>query len=104
MYGTLASDFLCIHLQGKTPEALALAKEIDGKLGVLAKLVDDAIKREVAAGTRLPAATTSGQFDQAMNWIDDPRYDPNSIGTYPDISKNPSIFLFMIVLKYLRSQ
>jgi len=47
---------------------------------VLAKLVDDAIKRTVAAGTRLPSATTAGQFDQAMNWIDDPRYNPNSVG------------------------
>lgn len=65
---------------GNSPEALSLAKEIDGKLEVLAKLVNDAIKREVAAGSRLPAATTSAQFDQAMNWLEDPRYVPNSVG------------------------
>ncbi|XP_057297715.1 vinculin-like [Hydractinia symbiolongicarpus] len=65
---------------GHSPEALALAKEIDEKLDLLTKLVDDAIAREVAAGTRLPAATTQGQFDQALSWIDDPRSDPNSVG------------------------
>lgn len=65
---------------GNSPEALALAKEIDDKLAFLAQLVDDAIKREIAAGARLPAATTSGQFDQALNWIDDPRYNTKSVG------------------------
>lgn len=65
---------------GNSPEALRLAQEIDRKLGQLTKMVDDAIAREAAAGTRLPAVTTQGQFDQANRWIDDPRYDPNSVG------------------------
>lgn len=65
---------------GNSPEALKLARDIDQKLELLTKLVDDAIAREAAAGTRLPAVTTEGQFDQAMRWIDDPRYDPNSVG------------------------
>ena len=38
------------------------------------------LKREAAAGTRLPAATTQGQFEQALSWIDDPRSDPNGVG------------------------
>ena len=74
--------YYIIFDQGHTPEALALAKDIDGKLDILAKLVDDAIKRTSAEGKRLPAATTEGQFDQAMNYIDDPRYNPNSIGVW----------------------
>lgn len=55
---------------------------------MLAGLVDDAIKREAAAGSRLPAATTSAQFDQAMNWLEDPRYVPNSVGKYMIIIEN----------------
>ena len=44
--------------------------------------MDGAIAREAAAGTRLPAVTTEGQFEQAMRWIDDPRHDPNSVGKF----------------------
>ena len=68
--------------QGECPEALQLAKDIDQKLDLLTKLVDDAIAREAAAGTRLPAVTTEGQFEQAMRWIDDSRHDPNSVGKF----------------------
>ena len=67
-------------LQGNSPEALKLAKEIDDNLGQLGKLVDAAISREVTAGTRLPAATTGGQYEQALLWIDDPRSAENVIG------------------------
>lgn len=65
---------------GNSPEALNLAKAIDGNLDKLQKLVDEAISREAAAGTRLPAATTGGQYEQALTWIDDPRSAENVIG------------------------
>ena len=67
-------------MQGNSPEALALAKQIDGSLDELSKLVDAAISREVSAGTRLPAATTGGQFEQALCWIEDPRSAEDVIG------------------------
>jgi len=65
---------------GNSPEALRLAKDIDTNLEHLAKLVDAAISREVTAGTRLPAATTAGQYEQSVLWIDDPRSADNVIG------------------------
>ena len=45
-------------------------------------LVDNAIAREAAAGTRLPGSTTEGQVDQALAWIDDPRGDSTGIGKH----------------------
>ena len=59
---------------------MRLAQEIDDRIQRLTKLVDDAIANETTSGRRLPAATTQGQYEQAMNWIDDPRFEPNGVG------------------------
>ena len=69
-----------VPFQGNAPEALELAKQISKNLDDLSVLVDPAISREVSAGTRLPAATTCGQYEQALCWIEDPRSAEDVIG------------------------
>uniref|UniRef100_T2MH95 Vinculin n=1 Tax=Hydra vulgaris TaxID=6087 RepID=T2MH95_HYDVU len=71
---------LRIKGMAQSPEAMRLAQEIDDRIQRLTKLVDDAIANETTSGKRLPAATTQGQYEQALNWIDDPRSEYNGTG------------------------
>ncbi|XP_014662201.1 PREDICTED: vinculin-like isoform X8 [Priapulus caudatus] len=66
--------------KGTSPQALALAKNIDSSLLKLNQLVQQAISNSEKSGVEQPAHTVFGRVEQAQKWLRNPQYDDRGLG------------------------
>lgn len=72
--------FASFFNQGSSPQAQALAKNIDSSLLKLNQLVQQAINSSEKSGVEQPAHTVSGRVEQAQKWLRNPQYDDHGLG------------------------
>ncbi|KAK6639942.1 hypothetical protein RUM43_008219 [Polyplax serrata] len=80
---TTMTDALCEMRQdgkGATPQAEALSKNIQGRLGDLCQLVSRAVQNVDKSGIQQPAHTVSGRLEQARRWLNNPERDDRGLG------------------------
>merc|ERR1719422_1608923 len=66
--------------RGVTPQAEALAKNIQSRLGEVAVSVGQAVSRLEKSGIQQPAPTVSGRLEQARRWLEQPGLDDRGVG------------------------
>lgn len=77
------TDALCELRQqgeGTSPQAEALARNIEDRLGELNATVQQAINRVEKSGIQQPAPTVSGRLEQARRWLEQPNLDDRGLG------------------------
>ena len=77
--------FLSIF-QGNSPQAMSLAREIQGKLRELKNMTHNAIMNTERSGIRKPAPTVEGKVEQARQWLANPGLDDKGLGTHQHIT------------------
>ena len=70
------------HIQGNSPQAMSLAREMQHKVKDLQKLTNDGIMNTERSGIRKPAPTVQGKVDQALTWLANPAIDDKGLGKY----------------------
>ncbi|XP_052825598.1 vinculin isoform X4 [Octopus bimaculoides] len=78
----MANSLAELRQQGKgsSPQAMALAREIQNKLGSLQQLTQLGIANTERSGIRKPAPTVSGKVEQAQRWLANPGLDDKGLG------------------------
>ena len=66
--------------QGSSPQAMSLAREIQGKLRELQGQTANAISSTERSGIRKPAPTVDGKVEQARQWLANPALDDKGLG------------------------
>ncbi|CAI9726137.1 vinculin isoform X8 [Octopus vulgaris] len=79
---SMANSLAELRQQGKgsSPQAMALAREIQNKLGSLQQLTQMGIVNTERSGIRKPAPTVSGKVEQAQRWLANPGLDDKGLG------------------------
>uniref|UniRef100_A0A0L8FX90 Vinculin n=2 Tax=Octopus bimaculoides TaxID=37653 RepID=A0A0L8FX90_OCTBM len=79
---SMANSLAELRQQGKgsSPQAMALAREIQNKLGSLQQLTQLGIANTERSGIRKPAPTVSGKVEQAQRWLANPGLDDKGLG------------------------
>ena len=67
-------------LQGNSPQAMSLAREMQHKVKELQKMTNDGIMNTERSGIRKPAPTVQGKVDQAQHWLSNPAMDDKGLG------------------------
>ena len=58
--------------QGTTPQAEALARNVEARLNELLETVNQAVNRVEKSGIQQPAPTVVGRLEQARRWLEQP--------------------------------
>ncbi|XP_046583152.1 vinculin-like [Haliotis rubra] len=66
--------------KGNSPQAISLAKEIQGKLKELQQMTHNGIMNTERSGIRKPAPTVEGKVEQARQWLANPGISDNGLG------------------------
>ncbi len=66
--------------RGATPQAEALARGAEARLGEIMATVQQAISRVEKSGVQQPAPTVSGRLEQARRWLEQPMVDDRGLG------------------------
>ncbi|XP_076450552.1 vinculin-like isoform X3 [Babylonia areolata] len=66
--------------KGSSPQAMSLAREIQGKLRELQNQTASAISSTERSGIRKPAPTVEGKVEQARQWLANPGMDDKGLG------------------------
>ncbi|XP_041366234.1 vinculin-like isoform X8 [Gigantopelta aegis] len=66
--------------KGNSPQAMSLAREIQGKLRELKTMTQNAIMNTERSGIRKPAPTVEGKVEQARQWLANPGLDDKGLG------------------------
>ncbi|ESP05115.1 hypothetical protein LOTGIDRAFT_102378 [Lottia gigantea] len=79
---SMANALSELRIQGKgnSPQALGLAREIQGKLDALQNLTQRGIMNTERSGIRKPAPTVDGKIEQARQWLANPGINDNGLG------------------------
>lgn len=67
-------------LQGNSPQAMSLGREMQQKLRELQNLTGAGIMNSERSGIRKPAPTVEGKVDQAQRWLTNPGIDDRGLG------------------------
>ena len=67
-------------MQGDSPQALSLAKNIADKMEQLQDKVAGAVNHSERSGIKRPAHTLTGKVDQAQRWLNNPAVNDMGLG------------------------